>query len=57
MKRPKEIAVTDLRIGDTIAEGNGIKVTTVEFCKGSKKSKVHVNESMCYELTGLVSIK
>ena len=55
MPKPREIDVTNLRIGMVIAEGKGIKVKTLTPC--TQRDKVHVNDTMCYDYAGKVSVK
>lgn len=42
--------VTDVHLGDTILEGgNHTKITKIEPCQSSKRSKTHINGKDCYE--------
>lgn len=56
-RRPRhvrEIPVTELRTGMTLAGKNGTKVTSIEPC--TQRGKVHVNGGKCYDLCGYIEV-
>ena len=52
--RSREIPVTELRIGMTLAGKGGTKVRTIDPC--TTRGKVHVNTTQCYDLCGYIEV-